>query len=136
LAFFVCFVLMYRRFTDRRVRSQSSIGDFIALICLAIVMLTGMFATFFNINPQGSDYRTTIGPWFRSIFLFQPDASLMETVPLWFKMHIVAAFGIFVVWRFMRLVHVFIPPLKYVRRNYVIFRKYENNEPKKRVLYS
>ncbi|HLR80904.1 MAG TPA: respiratory nitrate reductase subunit gamma [Bacillota bacterium] len=134
LAIFGLFVLMYRRFTDRRVRSQSSTGDFIALICLAIVMLTGMFATFFNINPQGFDYRTTIGPWFRSIFLFQPDASLMETVPLWFKIHIVAAFGIFAVWPFTRLVHVFSLPLKYLRRNYVIFRKYEKNEPKKRVL--
>src|SRR5699024_12382973 len=61
LAIFGLFVLMYRRFTYRRVRSQSSTGDFIAFICLAIVMLTGMFATFFNISPQGFDYRTTIG---------------------------------------------------------------------------
>src|SRR5699024_6291318 len=134
LAIFGLFVLMYRRFTDRRVGSLNSTGEVIALICLANVVLTGMFDTIFNIKPQGVDYRTTIGLWFRSIFLFQPDASLMETVPLWFKIHIVAAFGIFAVWPFTRLVHVFSLPLKYLRRNYVIFRKYEKNEPKKRVL--
>src|SRR5699024_11461123 len=91
LALFGLFVLMYRRFTDRRVRSQSPTGDFIALIWLAIVMLTGMFATFFNINPQGFDYRATIGPWFSSIFLFQADGSLMETVPVRFKIDSVAS---------------------------------------------
>src|SRR5699024_8236336 len=55
LAIFGLFVLMYRRFTHRRARSRSSTVSSIALLCLAIVMLTAIFATFFTINPLGFD---------------------------------------------------------------------------------
>ncbi|MEN7374197.1 respiratory nitrate reductase subunit gamma, partial [Bacillus licheniformis] len=67
--------------------------------------------------------RTTIGPWFRNIFLFKPDAGLMASVPLWFKLHIIMGYVIFIVWPFTRLVHVFSMPLKYLTRSYVVYRK-------------
>ncbi|EWH20132.1 respiratory nitrate reductase subunit gamma [Bacillus haynesii] len=116
-------ILTYRRFTDKRIRKTSSAGDLITLVALLFVMTTGLAATFLNIDSKGFDYRTTISPWFRNIFLFKPDAGLMANVPLWFKLHIIMGYVIFIVWPFTRLVHVFSMPLKYLTRSYVVYRK-------------
>ncbi|MFP7379261.1 respiratory nitrate reductase subunit gamma [Bacillus paralicheniformis] len=116
-------ILTYRRFTNKRIRKTSSAGDFITLVALLFVMTTGLAATFLNIDSKGFDYRTTISPWFRNIFLFKPDAGLMASVPLWFKLHIMMGYVIFIVWPFTRLVHVFSMPLKYLTRSYVVYRK-------------
>ncbi|KKB73093.1 MULTISPECIES: respiratory nitrate reductase subunit gamma [Bacillus] len=116
-------ILAYRRTADKRIRKTSSAGDLITLVTLLFMMATGLASTFLNIDSKGFDYRTTIGPWFRSIFLFKPDASLMESVPLWFKIHIVVGYAVFIVWPFTRLVHVFSMPLKYLTRSYVVYRK-------------
>ncbi|MEG7283059.1 respiratory nitrate reductase subunit gamma [Bacillus sp. 0909A] len=117
------FILTYRRLFDKRIRKTSSPSDILILILLLFMMLTGVAATFLNIDSRGFDYRTTIGPWFREIFLFRPDASLMESVPLWFKFHIMIGYIVFILWPFTRLVHVFSLPLKYLTRSYVVYRK-------------
>ncbi|MDA7027926.1 respiratory nitrate reductase subunit gamma [Bacillus sp. CLL-7-23] len=121
-------ILTYRRIADNRIRKTSSVSDFISLAALLFVMVTGLIATFLNIDSKGFDYRTTIGPWFRNLFLFQPNVSLMATVPIWFKLHIVMGYVIFMVWPFTRLVHVFSMPIKYLTRSYVVYRKHTNRK--------
>ncbi|WP_077210667.1 respiratory nitrate reductase subunit gamma [Bacillus dakarensis] len=124
-------ILLYRRMSVRRLIATSTKGDWVSLIFLLVVILSGMSATLLNIDSHGFDYRTTIGPWLRGVITFQADASLMATVPLWFKIHILAVFGIFAAWPFTRLVHVFSVPLRYLSRSYVIYRK---REPKQETL--
>ncbi|AFI30342.1 nitrate reductase [Bacillus sp. A053] len=116
-------ILTYRRLFDKRIRKTSSPSDILTLILLLFMMLSGVAATFLNIDSKGFDYRTTVGPWFREIVLFRPDPSLMESVPLWFKFHIVIGYVVFILWPFTRLVHVFSLPLKYLTRSYVVYRK-------------
>lgn len=116
-------ILTYRRLFDKRIRKTSSPSDILTLILLLFMMLSGVAATFLNIDSKGFDYRTTVGPWFREIVLFRPDPSLMESVPLWFKFHIVIGYIVFILWPFTRLVHVFSLPLKYLTRSYVVYRK-------------
>ena len=70
----------------------------------------------------GYNYRDTIGPWFRSIALFQPRPELMATVPLDYKIHVMAGMILFSVWPFTRLVHVVSAPVSYPTRPYVIYR--------------
>ncbi len=118
-------ILSYRRITVRRIIATSTKGDYVAVLLLTIVALSGLSATLLNIDPKGFDYRTTIGPWLRGILSFRADASLLADVPLWFKIHMVAAMGIFAVWPFTRLVHVFSMPLRYLTRSYVVYRKRE-----------
>ncbi|TDH74486.1 respiratory nitrate reductase subunit gamma, partial [Acinetobacter baumannii] len=79
------FILTYGRLFAKRIRKTSSPSDFLPLFLLLFVMVSGVAATFLNVDSKGFDYRTTVGPWFRRIFLLRPDASLMESVPLWFK---------------------------------------------------
>ncbi|MBB6445333.1 respiratory nitrate reductase subunit gamma [Bacillus benzoevorans] len=116
-------ILYYRRMTVRRLARTSSKGDWASLFFLTIVILSGMSATFLNVDSHGFDYRTTIGPWLRGVLTFRPDASLMADVPLWFKIHLLAVFGLFTAWPFTRLVHVFSLPVRYLSRSYVIYRK-------------
>ncbi|WP_368651044.1 respiratory nitrate reductase subunit gamma [Bacillus inaquosorum] len=116
-------ILTYRRLFDKRIRKTSSPSDILTLLLLLFMMLSGVAATFLNIDSKGFDYRTTVGPWFRDIALFRPDASLMESVPLWFKLHIIIGYVVFILWPFTRLVHVFSLPLKYLTRSYVVYRK-------------
>ncbi|MFO1444796.1 respiratory nitrate reductase subunit gamma [Bacillus sp. Bva_UNVM-123] len=116
-------ILLYRRMTVRRLIATSTKGDWVSLIFLLIVILSGMSATFLNIDSNGFDYRATIGPWLRGVLLFHPDVSYLETVPTWFKIHMLAAFGLFASWPFTRLVHVFSVPFRYLSRSHVIYRK-------------
>lgn len=116
------FLLTYRRMTVRRLISTSSKGDWATLIFLIVVVLSGMSATFLNIDSN-FDYRTSIAPWLRGLLTFQPDPAFMKEVPVPFKIHVLAALGIFAAWPFTRLVHVFSLPLRYLNRSYVIYRK-------------
>lgn len=116
-------ILSYRRLTVKRILATSTKGDWASLFFLLVVILSGMSATFLNVDSNGFDYRTTIGPWLRGVLTFRPDSSLMATVPLWFKIHMLAALGLFAAWPFTRLVHVFSVPLRYLTRSYVVYRK-------------
>lgn len=116
-------ILLYRRVSIKRILATSTKSDILVLVFFAIIMLSGLSSTFLNIDNNGFDYRTTIGPWFRSIFLLDANPNYMTDVPIWFKIHIVCAYGIFIVWPFTRLVHVFSLPLRYLRRSYVVYRR-------------
>ncbi|CAJ1003947.1 nitrate reductase gamma subunit [Brevibacillus aydinogluensis] len=124
ITFIGVLILLYRRFAVARIRLTSSAGDKIALVVLAIVILSGLAATAANaVSHSGFDYRTTINPWLRGLFVFQPDPELMRTVPLGFKIHILTTFVLYLVMPFTRLVHVFSLPLGYLRRSYVLYRR-------------
>ncbi|KIL41669.1 nitrate reductase [Gordoniibacillus kamchatkensis] len=123
-ALFGVVMLIYRRWTVKRVRMTSSAGDWIALLFLLVVIATGMMATGRNALAESAfDYRTTINPWIRGVLIFRPDPSLMADVPAYFKVHVAAAFGLFAVFPFTRLVHVFSLPVTYLWRSYVLYRR-------------
>ncbi|MEQ6388918.1 respiratory nitrate reductase subunit gamma [Bacillaceae bacterium S4-13-58] len=122
------FILSFRRWRVKRIKVTTSKGDVLALVFLGIVMLSGLSATFSNIDSHGFDYRTTIGPWLRGLFYLNVQPELMAEVPVWFKFHIGAVYGLIVVWPFTRLVHVFSLPLRYLSRSYVVYKKRENRK--------
>jgi len=116
-------LLLFRRINVKRIKATTSISDWLALILLFIVVFTGLTATSLNIDSNGFDYRTTIAPWLRGLFVFNIQPELMNSVPLWFKIHILSSFSLYIIWPFTRLVHVFSFPLRYLRRSYVIYKR-------------
>ena len=68
------------------------------------------------------NYREGVSPWFRSIFVFQPEPQLMAEAPLGFQLHAFLAFVLFAMWPFTRLVHVFSAPIGYLTRPYLVYR--------------
>ena len=74
-------------------------------------------------------YRETVSPWFRSIFLLNPQPELMaESLPS-FQIHAVAGMLLFIIWPFTRLVHAFSAPFGYLFRPYVVYRDRGAHDP-------
>lgn len=122
------FILTFRRFSIKAVRKLSSASDMVVNTLLLIIVFMGMYATIVTnaMNPA-FDYRDTISVWFRDLFLLRPDPSYMMGVPVSFQIHILAAFLIFALWPFTRLVHVWSVPLSYVGRSYILYRRHKVN---------
>lgn len=113
-------ILTLRRFGNDRVFAVSSTADLIVVILVLMEVSLGLASTITNVLGTGNfDYRETIGPWFRGLLFLQPAASFMAAVPLVFKLHVVLGFGIFAMWPFTRLVHVWSMPIEYISRAYI-----------------
>ncbi len=124
-------LLTVRRLRSKRVRRNSSKKDLYVLLLIGVVTVVGFTNTVAYTATGGEfDYRATIGPWFRGILSFQPSPYLVMNAPLGFQLHILAAFVLFAVWPYTRLVHVWSLPLEYLSRKYIVFRKMN---PKKRL---
>ncbi len=116
-------ILLYRRFTVPRVRRTTTGVDRLTYLLLGLVVLTGMWATIgVNLLGGGYDYRETVGPWFRSIFILSPDPELMSGAPLIYQLHAIGALLLFALWPFSRLVHAWSAPIAYLRRSPVLYR--------------
>ena len=124
IAVLVGFVaLMYRRFTNPRVRVTTTNMDLLIFGLLAVGIATGLIATLVNI-PDTVNYRESVAPYFRQIFIFQPDPSLMtgDGVATIFQIHVIAVWFLYAAWPFSRLVHAFTVPINYPRRSPIIYR--------------
>ena len=112
-------LFLYRRLTNDRVRAISTPSDWVTLILLLIITSLGLYNTLF----VDYDYRETVAPWFRGLWIFSPDYTLMADVPISLKLHIIFVFILVAVWPFTRLVHVLSFPFSYIFRSYVIYRE-------------
>ena len=73
-------VLASRRLFVARVRATTTPIDYVTLILLLVVILTGIAPTIFvNLFGHGYDYRTTVAPWFRGLFASRPTRTRSRT---------------------------------------------------------
>jgi len=116
-------VLATRRLLVRRVRATTAPIDYVTLILLLIVILTGIAPTIgINLFGHGYNYRTTVAPWFRSLFTGSPDVQAIAHAPFIYQLHATAAWMIWALWPFSRLVHAWSYPLWYLWRPYIVYR--------------
>ncbi|WP_227462712.1 MULTISPECIES: respiratory nitrate reductase subunit gamma [Nocardia] len=116
-------VLAGPRLLVPRVRATTTPVDYVALILLLIVVITGVAPTIFvNLIGEGYDYRTTVALWFRGLFGGNPEVSSMVGAPLIYRIHATAAWAIWIVWPFSRLVHAWSLPVWYLWRPYIVYR--------------
>src|SRR5699024_8045771 len=114
--------LAARRLFVARVRATTSTVDWVALILLLAIIITGIIPTFFNLFGGAYEYRTTVGVWFRTLFIGHPDVAAMVTAPLIYQIHAASAWLIWAVWPFTRLVHAGSYPLWFLWRPYIVYR--------------
>lgn len=122
-------LLNLRRWFNPRIRRSTDTIKFATDALLLVVIVLGLTATIgyrvysaqYELQSE-FEYRDTIGPWFRSLFVFRPEGGLMLGVPLIFQIHTLAAFVLFALWPFSSLVHAWSVPLGYARRRYVQYR--------------
>ena len=116
-------VLATRRLLVPRVRATTAPVDYVTLILLLIVILTGIAPTIgINLFGHGYNYRTTVAPWFRSLFTGSPDVQAIAHAPFIYQLHATAAWMIWALWPFSRLVHAWSYPLWYLWRPYIVYR--------------
>lgn len=124
-------MLINRRFGgNKRMKANTSTMDKVMYVLLTLTIVFGLAATFSNASGA-FDYRTSLSPWFRSLFTLNPDISLMATVPLLFKCHMVCWMVLFSVLPFTRLVHLFsgvTAPFHYAKRAAILYRRRKINE--------
>jgi nitrate reductase gamma subunit len=118
-------ILIYRRRTVGPVFSATTRMDKLMYAVLGAVILLGCWNTVAAsaLHLGGEyDYREGVSVWYRSFLAFQPQPELMAEAPLGFQLHALAAFGLFALWPFTRLVHVFSAPVGYLTRPYIVYR--------------
>lgn len=110
-------ILLIRKITIDPVRVKATFADFFSVLALLFVAGSGTYMTIiYNTTVLEYEYRGTIGPWFRSLFVLMPKYELMTAVPLIFKVHVASAFALFASIPFTRLVHIFSLPIRYPAR--------------------
>lgn len=116
-------ILFLRRVVSSRVRANAHVADYVSLITLFLVIATGISITLiYDEFVNRYEYRATVGPWFRQLFMFHPDASLMTQIPLIFQIHIILSFFLFAISPFTRLVHIWSYPFRYIGRPPIQYR--------------
>lgn len=115
-------VLMIRRFTNDRLKVNTSSMDKVLYIALTIAIFSGYSCMIQQIF-EPYNYRLTIGPWFRSLMIFQPEVNLMSDIPTIFKAHMLGWMTVALVFPFTRLVHCLSFPFKYIGRRDIVYRK-------------
>lgn len=116
-------LLVRRHRFGPRLRFVTTWVDWVVYVLLAVIAVLGACATVGqNLLAGGYNYRETVSPWLRSLFIFHPDVDRMAGVPLLFQVHVAVAFCLIAIWPFTRLVHVWSVPLGYLARPYVVYR--------------
>ncbi|RWA15297.1 nitrate reductase subunit gamma [Mycolicibacterium elephantis DSM 44368] len=117
-------LLVYRRRTTGPVFLATTVNDKVMYAVLVLAIVAGLACTLIGATPVGAehDYRESVSPWFRSIWILQPRGDLMVQAPVWFHIHVMIAMVLFCLWPFTRLVHVFSAPIAYLFRPYIVYR--------------
>ncbi|MCK0092131.1 respiratory nitrate reductase subunit gamma [Rhodococcus sp. F64268] len=117
-------LLVYRRRTSGPVFSATTLNDKIMYLVLVAAIVAGLATTMIGAfeGNEAHNYRETVSPWFRSIWILQPRGDLMAEAPLSFHIHVMIALVLFAIWPFTRLVHAFSAPFAYLFRPYIVYR--------------
>jgi len=93
-------------------------------VVLVAAIVAGLATTVISVFGPHEEvtYRDTVSPWFRSLFVFQPDIQAMSEASLAFQVHTLIGMALFIIWPFTRLVHAFTAPVHYLFRPYIVYR--------------
>ena len=109
--------LMYRRFTNARIRAVTTPMDIaLELLLLAQVVLGCWIAVGFRWGS--SWFAADLTPYLWSLVRLATDTVAVFALPWVIKLHIVGAFALVLVVPFSRLVHFVVAPLNYIVRPY------------------
>jgi len=115
--------LVYRRARFPRVRVTTTRMDVTIFALLGVGIVTGVLATITNFGDS-VHYRETVAPYFRQLFILDPEPELMTGggVTFIFQLHVVSVWFLFALWPFSRLVHAWSIPIDYLRRSPIVYR--------------
>jgi nitrate reductase gamma subunit len=109
--------LMFRRFTNPRVRAVTTRMDVtIELVLLAQIVLGVWIAI--GHRWGSSWFASDLTPYLWSLFSLSPEITAVAAMPLVVRLHIIGAFLILFLIPFTRLAHILVAPFHYILRPY------------------
>jgi len=118
-------MLIYRRFTNPRIRVVTNKMDTVIEILLLIQFIIGVIVAI-SLRWGLAWFASDMTPYLYSIFTFNPDISAVTASNWLIKTHIVLGFLIILLVPFSRLVHFLVAPFHYITRPYQVVRWYWN----------
>jgi nitrate reductase gamma subunit len=116
-------ILIYRRRTTGPVFMATTKNDKLMYVVLVAAIVVGLGTTLLGVaGGEEHNYRLSVAPWFRSLFVLQPDVEAMSHAGFAFQLHALIGMLLFALWPFTRLVHAFTAPLGYLFRPYILYR--------------
>ena len=116
-------ILIYRRRTTGPVFMATTRNDKLMYVVLVAAIVAGLATTLLGAaGGEEHNYRLSVSPWFRSLFVLQPDIESMSHAGLAFHLHTLIGMLLFAIWPFTRLVHAFTAPIQYLFRPYIVYR--------------
>ena len=115
-------ILVWRRARIPRVRVTTRRMDVAVFALLALGIVTGMAVTVLNSVLDNIDYRENVAPWFRSLFVLDPDVEAMAGAHWVSQLHVTSVWLLYALWPFSRLVHAWSIPVDWFRRSHILFR--------------
>jgi nitrate reductase gamma subunit len=110
-------MLVLRRLRNKRVQMVTSKMDMLVFLTLLTQIISGLYIAYFH--RYGSTwFAASLTPYLRSIFAFNPDMSVIATMPLAVKIHVISAFAIVGLIPFSRFMHFLVYPIAYIWRPY------------------
>ena len=112
-------ILLWRRLSEKRVRVVTTPMDLVVLVLVILSTLTGVLtATFYRFGT--SWFSVIFAPYLTSLFTFQPNPSLVTSLPWLVKLHVINFFLLLAAFPFSRLVHIITYPAGYLFRPWQI----------------
>ena len=116
-------ILVYRRRTTGPVFMATTRNDKLMYVVLVAAIVVGLATTLLGAaGGEEHNYRLSVSPWFRSLFVLQPDVAAMSESGLAFQPHTLIGMALFAIWPFTRLVHAFTAPVHCLFRPYIVYR--------------
>lgn len=112
-------IALLRRLRVPEVRAMSQPDDYIVHLFLIAIMGVAIYQALVH-KIWGASF--TAGPWFASLWRFQPQPELMASAPLLTKVHIFLAFTFAAYFPFTKLIHAWTLPVNYFVRPYQVLR--------------
>lgn len=110
-------MLFHRRWSDPRIRANSSFADIAILGLLLAQLVLGLGTIYLSLQHLDGSEMTKFMAWAQGIFTFDgAAASHIAEVNILFKTHIFLGLTIFLVFPFTRLVHMLSVPVRYMWR--------------------
>jgi nitrate reductase gamma subunit len=111
------FILIFRRIFLKRLHKVTSIMDVVVYLIIAIQIITGLLVAY-QLRWGSTWYASSLVPYLKSLCIFTPDMSVISSMTLFVKIHVITAFTLIGLIPFTRLIHFISYPYFYIWRNY------------------
>lgn len=116
-ALFGLILLIRRRLSNKRLHVISNTMDMVVYALLLLQIVSGLGVAFFD-RWGSSWFASSLTPYLRSVFAFDPQIEVVSAMPWEVQLHIVSAFLIIGIIPFTRFMHFLVAPIDYLWRSY------------------